>query len=230
MSDSPPDGAAPAPKKPLWKRTWFIVTAIVVAILVIAGITTAATEIATIESNTAASTQTPVPSEPAIPLVTPSETPSETSSASPSGVPSSSASPSSSPSARPTTGPSAAPTPPPTAATLPSVDPARFKTAAGKNLNDFEKDLNDTTTAMSEFNNPLVVANAAELAVNARQLKAIQAPASIAGEWSAANAALSGLVTEIGVAVKAQDFATLTNLIAAGHSQVAAMRDIVARA
>ena len=242
MSEFDPDGPDTAPKKPLWKRGWFIATAIVVAILLIAGVTTAATEIATIEAQTAATTQAPTPT-PALPVVTPSETPSETASAEPTPEPtpvptsaptpeptlSPTPEPTPEPSAEPSPEPSTEPTPPPSTAP-PAVNPARFKSAAGKHLNDFEKGLNAMSTAMSEFNNPLVVANAAKLALNAKQLKALESPENIAEEWKAANQALTSLVAEMKVAVKAEDYPTLTNLVEAGHLQVAAMRDIVSRA
>ena len=235
MSEFDPDGPDPAPKKPLWKRGWFIATAIVVAILLIAGVTTAATEIATIEAQTAATTPTPTPT-PALPLVTPSETPSETASAEPTPeptsvgpTPESTLAPTPAPTSEPSPEPSTEPTPPPSTAP-PAVDPARFKSAAGKHLNDFEKGLNAMSTAMSEFNNPLVVANAGRLALNAKQLKALESPENIAEEWKAANEALTSLVAEMKVAVKAEDYPTLTNLVEAGHLQVAAMRDIVSRA
>ncbi|HEY2556652.1 MAG TPA: hypothetical protein VGI08_06060, partial [Diaminobutyricibacter sp.] len=210
--------------------------------LLIAGVSTAATEIATIEAQTAATTQTPTPS-PALPLVTPSETPSATVPAEPTPeptpvpttapttapTPESTLTPTPVPTAEPSPEPSAEPTPPPSTAP-PAVDPARFKSAAGKHLNDFEKGLNAMSTAMSEFNNPLVVANAARLALNAKQLKALESPENIAEEWTAANEALTSLVAEMKVAVKAEDYPTLTNLVEAGHLQVAAMRDIVSRA
>ena len=242
MSDIDPDAPDTVPKKPLWKRTWFIVTAIVVAILLIAAITTAATEIATIEAQTAATSQTPSPAPPPPLLVTPSETPSESSSALPTPEPTAE------PTTKPTTGPTPEPTPEPTVGPTiepspepsisptspptipPAIDPARFKSAAGKHLNDFEKGLNAMSAAMSEFNNPLVVANSVKLALNAKQLKGLEAPENIAEEWKAANDALSSLVAEMKVAVKVGDYPTLTPLVEAGHLQVAAMRDIVSRA
>ncbi len=238
MSEFDPDGPDTAPKKPLWKRGWFIATAIVVAILLIAGVTTAATEIATIEAQTAATTPTPT-QPPALPLVTPSETPSEIASGEPTPeptpvpttapTPEPTLTPTPAPTAEPSPQPSTEPTPPPSTAP-PAVNPARFKSAAGKHLNDFEKGLNAMSTAMSEFDNPLVVANAARLALNAKQLKALESPENIAEEWKAANESLTSLVAEMEVAVKAEDYPTLTNLVEAGHLQVAAMRDIVSRA
>ncbi|MFF1633279.1 hypothetical protein [Leifsonia sp. NPDC058248] len=238
-SDPGPDGPDGAPKKPLWKRAWFIVTAIIVAILLVAGITTAATQVATIDAQTAGTTQTPTPTPPPLALETPSET------ATPVPTPSLIAPTTTEPTPEPTAGPTAEPSPEPTGEPItaptiepspepttdpPAVDPARFKTSAGKHLNDFEKGLNAMSTAMTEFNNPLVVANSVKLALNAKQLKGLDAPENISEEWNAANDALTSLVAEMKVVVKAQDYPALTNLVEAGHHQVAAMRDIVARA
>lgn len=242
MSDTPPDGPGPAPKRPLWKRAWFIVTAIVVAIVLVAGISTAATEIATIESQPAATTPTPPPPEPTLPAAAAPETPSAEPTPEPTPEPTTSPTlaptpeptlaptpePTLEPTPEPTPEPTLEPTPPPTEP--PAVNPARFKTAAGKHLNDVEKSLNAMSAAMTEFNNPLVVANAGRLALNAKQLKGLESPANISEEWTAANEALTALVAEMKVAVKAEDYPALTNLIEAGHSQVAAMRDIVSRA
>lgn len=242
MADVPPADPGHAPKKPLWKRTWFVVSAIVVALLLVVGVSTAAAEVATIEAQETAATHTPAPPAPPPPLVTPSESPSEPAAPEPTPEPTleptaqPTAEPTTEPSPQPTIGPSPEPTVEPTIeptiepTTPPDVNPARFKTSAGKHLNDFEKGLNAMSAAMSEFNNPLVVANSAKLAVNAKQLKALEAPENISEEWKTANAALTGLVAEMKAAVKAQDYPTLTHLVEAGHLQVAAMRDIVARA
>jgi hypothetical protein len=105
-----------------------------------------------------------------------------------------------------------------------------FKASAVKNLDDFEKDLNDLTDAMAKASQLRVLSNSIELSFNSGQLGATQAPTSVALEWKTATTTLDDLTKKIGDAGGNEDYTTLTSLVAAAHGHITAMRDIAARA
>jgi hypothetical protein len=128
---------------------------------------------------------------------------------------------------------SASPIPSPTASpstTRTSVDPTFFKTTAAKQLGDYEKDLNDMSQAITDGSELRVASNSIELAFNNGEIGAINAPDPVASEWTAAQANLSTLTTQITSAAGNQDYTSLMTLIAQGHAQIATMNEIVNRA
>jgi hypothetical protein len=183
-----------ATPKPLWKRTWFIVTAAVVGVLAIGGVANGLNRNSTADpiANTSSEATT-------------------------------SAAPSTTPTSSPTTSASSDPV-------AAAVDPAFFKSSAAKNLDDFEKDLNDLTDAMAKASQLRVLSNSVELSFNSGQLGGTKAPSSVASEWEAATATLADLTKKISDAGGNEDYTTLTSLVAAAHGHITAMRDIAARA
>src|SRR3954447_13627283 len=136
-------------QKPLWKRTWFIITAAVVALIVVGSVSGAIAGGKKTDAVAVADT-TPVPS------ATPSPTP-------------------------------AAPTPTPTPATVETpvaagVDPTYFKTSAGKQLDDYAKDLTDLSDAVAKGSTLRVMSNSIELAFNEGELTAVTPTANVAPE------------------------------------------------
>jgi hypothetical protein len=132
-----------------------------------------------------------------------------------------------SPTAVPSAEPSAAPSEEPVAAT---VDLAYFRATAGKQLDDYDKDLNDITDAAAKGSTLRVATNSVELALNSGQVAGIEAPTAIAGEWTLATASLVLLTSEISEAASKDDYTTIGTVVTEAHAQIAAMRDIVARA
>lgn len=137
------------------------------------------------------------------------------------------------------TTPSAVATPTPVATPVASappapvsagVDPTYFKATAGKQLDDYDKDLNDMADAVSKGSTLRVATNSVELSFNSAQLLEINAPESVVADWTLANASLVAINGQISNAVSSDDYTTVTTLIPQAHAQIQALRDIVARA
>jgi len=110
------------------------------------------------------------------------------------------------------------------------VDPTYFRATAGKQLDDYEKDLGDLTDAVSKGSVIRVASNSVELTFNDGQLSAITPTANVEAEWAAALAALSATTEQITDAGSKSDYTAVNSLIAQATAQVATLREILGRA
>lgn len=198
LAPAAPQAGANA-QKPLWKRTWFIVTAAVVALIVVGSVSGAIAGGKKTDAIAVADTT---------PVASPTPTPAQTSSA---------------PSPTPSTPPVEAPAPA-------AVDPTFFKANAGKQLDDYAKDLSDLSDAVAKGSTLRVMSNSIELAFNEGELAAIAPTTNIAPEWTTALAGLSITTTQIADAISKKDYTTVNNLVGQANQQVASLRDIASRA
>jgi hypothetical protein len=184
----------------VWKRGWFISVVAVVALIVVGSVSGAI----------AGAKKGDTPAGPAVADTTPlaTSTPAETTAAS-----------SPTPTAAPAETPAAAP-----------VDATYFKTNAGKQLDDYAKDLTDLSDAVAKGSTLRVMSNSLELAFNEGELSAIAPTDKIAAEWAPALAYLATTTTQIADAISNKDYTTLNTLIAQATQQVATLRDIAGRA
>lgn len=132
--------------------------------------------------------------------------------------------------------PSATPTPtvaaaaPATPAPEPVVDVAGFKSDSYRDLDDFEKDLNDLIVTVDEGGFWRLLSNSAELSFNLGQMETHDAPLSVSGEWAAGLVTLDTAITSITDAISADDPGTIKAAIEAARGQVNVLRSVVDRA
>ncbi|WP_166878977.1 hypothetical protein [Salinibacterium sp. ZJ450] len=124
--------------------------------------------------------------------------------------------------------PAPAPAPAPVAA--PAVDIEFFKTMAGGDITDLNKDLDDMIVAVNEGGTWRIMGNSIEISFNFGQLEAADPPASIAGEWAAALETLRPYVDGIGDAAGTDNFTGIRAYVDSARAQLAVMQGIVDRA
>jgi len=79
--------------------------------------------------------------------------------------------------------PSSSPSPSPSAISIPPGDYSAFVSGTTRDLDDFDKDLDDVETTIDEGGYWRLLSNTAELRFNLEQLRGATAPAFLAAEW-----------------------------------------------
>lgn len=116
----------------------------------------------------------------------------------------------------------------PTAPTVTDLDV--FRGQANGHLADIDKDLDDLIVTLDEQGFWRLLSNYAEISFNYGQLDALDVPASVSGEWSAALGTLDANLTAMSDAIDADDPTLIRAQIDATRGTVVVLRDIVTRA
>lgn len=106
------------------------------------------------------------------------------------------------------------------------ADPVAFKAQAGSHLDDMNKDLGDMVTTVAEDGFWRLLSNTVELSFNIGQLKALDVPEKVAGDWAASLTALEEKLDELSDAVTSEDKPTILAAVDAMAGQVEATRAV----
>jgi hypothetical protein len=124
-----------------------------------------------------------------------------------------------------------APAPPAkTTPPAPVVDAAAFTAAAGKHVDDINKDLDDMIVTLDEGGTWRLLSNSAELAFNLGQLQALEVPENISVEWAAGLTALETSMDTMSTAVGEQRYEDVRTDIESTRAAAEALREIASRA
>ena len=122
----------------------------------------------------------------------------------------------------------AQPTPAAVASTL-VIDVATFKNESYRDLEDFEKDLNDMVATVDDGGFWRLISNSAELNFTLGKLQDHGAPGSVTADWTAGLATLDASLTSLADSVSSGDSAAIKAAIEVSRGEVNALRGIVDR-
>lgn len=108
-------------------------------------------------------------------------------------------------------------------------DDSAFVKVATRDLDDFEKDLDDLQTTLDEDGFWRLLSNAVELNFNASQLRGHEAPASIAQDWADGLTQLEDDIDSIEGGITSRSSTKVQAGVDDARATVEALREVVAR-
>ena len=130
------------------------------------------------------------------------------------------------PTAAPTVEPSETATPEPE---IDDQDDSAFVTVATRDLDDFEKDLDDLQTTLDEDGFWRLLSNAVELNFNATQLRGHEVPKSIEQDWTDGLTQLEGDIDSIEGGITSRSNTKVQSGVDDARDTLEALREVVAR-